>query len=121
MGSLSLRASLIYAALVCLCLSDGVGSRLVPYPKRETAGSARPEVVENPSGGQTSLAEDGPHSDVGLQAARDTFNKLPVFYATALSLSQSARSCRLAVIITRGRHLPTPVSLPQGRAPPRPA
>lgn len=116
-----LRALLIYTALLCLCVSDGVGPRLVPYPDRENARSTRPQAVENSTGRHASITEGEPTPGAGHESAGDTSKKLPVFYASAPSSSQSTGISQLAVSSTRSRRTSSTLSLRHGRAPPLPA
>lgn len=113
------RAFFIYAALLCLCVSDGVGPRLLPYPAS----------AESPTRNQTSPGEssapgnqrDSKESEVGRLKAQagDTFKKLPVFSAPEISLIKLAQTCPADGNLSPPSHTPAFASLRLGRAPPQ--
>ena len=85
------RALIIYAALVCLCVSDGVGPRLLPYPTQPAALAADEDHVSNQPLTESSSSESPRAAQEGgsrpkLVRAGDAFKKLPVFASPELSL-----------------------------------
>ncbi len=117
----SQRVFLIYAALVCLCVSDGVGPRLVPYPAAKAARLTRVAPAKGSLDRPAFIADNSNGSSHRAGEASDSLNKLPVHYAPPLTSSQSTPEGYLDFSLTPGRHLPSPVSLRHGRAPPRTA
>lgn len=113
------RAFLIYAALVCLCISDGIGPRLVPYPA-SGGGEAARQVDGSDSPGWGSLALTvGLDSTHQHQGAGHAFKKLPIFYAPPFISTRSSLIIQAAACLPSHRHISIPPLLPSDRGPPR--
>ena len=121
------RAFLIHAALLCLCVSDGVGPRLVPYYvspvySAETAsGRTRPA-----SAGASERTRTPPSVASGAvipktSKAGDAFKKLTFFAAPYISLIPAVPAQRKAADLSRPANTSVCLPLHFGRAPPRPA
>lgn len=118
-GPYSLRGVLIYVALACLCISDGIGPRLLPYPSAEGEGSARPALREAFAGQQGPLSEGGREASAEPGGTDYKVKKSQFFYASALPFTQSTLARRAANRPERREHVSAPPSLRRGRAPPR--
>jgi len=120
---LRIRALLIYAALACLCVSDGVGPRLLPYPSHAVAPTASPTEAARHSAAEDSPAErrafagedGGAHR---LSKAGDTFKKLPVFGTAEADLWKSSPARQAAGNLSPPDKISAPSSTRFGRGPP---
>lgn len=112
------RACLIYTTLLCLCVSDGVGPRLVPYPASPEAYVRAQAATAEPGGAGERLGEaDGEVCREDF-TADDAAKKLPASAAPETSFDRSALARRRAAEAARPGHVPCSLSLRAGRAPP---
>lgn len=114
----STRALLICAALACLCASDGVGPRLLPYPAlTHSRAAAHHAAQQSPNRqGQTEADQGDPAAET--VKAGDASSKLPVFSTRGVSFIRPAAPGLMA---GAAGHLPpptAPATLRAGRAPP---
>ena len=112
------RAFLIYTALICLCISDGVGPRLLPYPASTQSNVFRQTAHGAPS--DLKSQSDSDESEVGRETSKDgdDFKKLPVLSAPGTTLIKSALARQRAGDLSPPGHTPGSTSLRSGRAPP---
>lgn len=112
------RAFLIYAALICLCISDGVGPRLLPYPASTESNAPRQTAHGAPSDFESQ--SDSDEGEVGRETSKDgdAFKKLPVFSAPETTLIKSALTRQRAGDLSPPGHIPCSTSFRSGRAPP---
>lgn len=114
----STRALLICAALACLCASDGVGPRLLPYPAltHSRADAFAPAQQSPHREGQTEADQRDPAAET--VKAGDSSSKLPVFSTQGVSfIRPAARGLKVGAAGSVPR--PTaPATLRAGRAPP---
>lgn len=113
------RTALIYVALVCLCLSDGVGPRLVPYPA--THGVSSGDQAKRCEATERDAKPDADEYEIGNSpfAADDAFEKLSVFSASETFLIQSPLAHRSSGGLNPSETSNTLTHLYHGRAPPR--
>lgn len=121
-GSLT-RVLVIFASLVSLCISDGIGPRLVPFPSSSPQESLkRFDVIEDKIAfaGSTLFivgVEPNTHADDGTQVVTPIWNS-SALGQTALC-SPSDESLPLPNFYTSPSYLYFFTSSPPGRAPPR--
>lgn len=121
----STRAVLIYAALIFLCVSDGVGPRLVPFtiidskaePSSLQAGSPQ-HLSHNVETNRNALRQKNSPDSTAQPTLADEVNKLPIFFASELCLVYSTQICERAGGLNRRLQISIATSLKEGRGPP---
>ncbi|HYO98919.1 MAG TPA: hypothetical protein VER76_01755 [Pyrinomonadaceae bacterium] len=121
-GSLA-RVSVIFASLVSLCISDGIGPRLIPFPSSSLQESLkRFDVIEDKIAfaGSTLFIvsiEPNAHDDNGVKVLTPVWNS-SALGQTALC-SPSDESLPLSNFYTSPSYSYFFTSSPPGRAPPQ--
>lgn len=101
-------AIVIYLALICLCVSDGIGPRLVPYSVSLSAGDEKPDCLSLPEQSQ------------GIHLwGEDTVEKVPISLPPEVCFSQSILALQTTAGFTRNRLITTALSPRRERSPPR--
>lgn len=126
-GMVKWRALLIIGALVSLCLSDGVGPRLMPLPVSEAA-TASADVQQSNAPAATRVPSPVKGSIPRVEMAATAQNRAGARHQqvqTATHAPQGMSDAPAVIILkVRGAYWPllsftTPVSRPPGRGPPR--
>jgi hypothetical protein len=117
------RALILYAALACLCVSDGIGPRLIPFPAsagphRHAFGAGQPRASDYSAGGPASPAATAPPTNLKLSRAGDAFKKIPVFSAPDFALPQATPLRRAIHHLSHSFTRRASLRLRFGRAPP---
>ena len=126
-GTVKWRALLIIGALVSLCLSDGVGPRLMPLPVSDAAtASAEAQQGIDPAASRAPSPKKG--SGPRIEMAATAQNRAGARHQqapTATHAPQGMLEAPAVIILkVRGAYGPllsftAPVSRPPGRGPPR--
>jgi hypothetical protein len=92
--SAGLRALVLYAALACLCVSDGIGPRLIPFPASSPhlspARAGFSHYLDDFGGRPAAPSATSPPFALKLSKAGDAFKKTPVFSAPDFALPRTA-------------------------------
>lgn len=124
--ALSLRALIIFCALLSLCVSDTVGPRLLPLPASASGSAATAwqaadgaDVTPAPSGGETAVvrvamaAPGRKQAGAEHQPLHDAARAAEVLLTVPAVERQPAHTSYYYVLVTSAA-----VSRPPGRAPP---
>ena len=127
-GTVKWRALLIISALVSLCLSDGVGPRLMPLPVSEAAISSAAEVRQSNAPAASGVPSPVKVSSPRVEMAATAQNRAGDRHQQVQTATHAPQGIfkAPAVIILRvhGADGPlltftAPISRPPGRGPPR--
>ncbi len=112
---------LIFFEILCLCISDGVGPRLVPF-QTQHADSEFGKPIFQECCGQRDAFGRGDKSQTRSEFGRlNGFNKLPIFFSTEPFFAEALQISRSLEDLERRSHFSSVRSLKHGRAPPQPA
>lgn len=119
-GAVFVRAFVVFASLVSLCVSDGTGPRLIPFPSRPAVERATPPPrAADDSGGEglsAVRAETHAASDYQPKAVTPVWNNASLDRA-AVSPPAVRTPARADLYASAGYFLRIPSST-RGRAPP---
>jgi hypothetical protein len=111
------RALFVYAALACLCVSDGVGPRLLPYPTLARDKVALRSVADS------TRWQSSPHITSAAVPAKqlkagDSLKKIPVFSAPDFTFVETTLARSLVGDLSPPSLSTVSPSHRMGRAPP---
>jgi hypothetical protein len=126
-GMAKLRALLVLGALVSLCLSDGVGPRLMPLPVSEVvAASAGAQQGNEPAASRTPspIKVSSPWVEMAVTSQNRAGARHQQVQTAARDLQGMFEAPAVIILKVPGAYGPlfsfiVPVSRPPGRAPPR--
>ena len=127
-GTVKWRAFLIISALVSLCLSDGVGPRLMPLPVSEAVAASAEVQQQGNAPAASRVPSPAKGSSARVEMAATAQNRAGARHQQVQTATHAPQGMFLApaVIILKvhGAYGPllsftAPVSRPPGRGPPR--